>query len=61
MAQLKDLIVNGTTRLIGKLVANEVSITKYSSSINGQVRNIYVSTSDPTGGMSGDIWIKYKG
>lgn len=25
----------------------------------GQVRNIYISTSDPTGGNDGDVWIKY--
>lgn len=24
-----------------------------------QVRNIYISTSDPTGGSDGDVWIKY--
>ena len=24
-----------------------------------QVRNVFISTSDPSGGESGDIWIKY--
>lgn len=24
-----------------------------------QVRNVYLSTSDPSGGENGDIWIKY--
>lgn len=26
---------------------------------NGAVRNIFMSTSDPSGGSSGDVWIKY--
>lgn len=26
---------------------------------DGVVRNIFVSTADPSGGMDGDVWIKY--
>ena len=26
---------------------------------DGVVRNIFVSTSDPSGGNDGDVWIKY--
>lgn len=29
------------------------------STSSGVVRNIYVSTSDPSGGSDGDVWIKY--
>ena len=29
------------------------------STSSGVVRNIYISTSDPSGGMDGDVWIKY--
>lgn len=36
------------------------AMTGYVSAVNGQVRNIFVSTADPTGGMDGDIWIKYE-
>ena len=40
--------------MTGALVAQ--NNTNYSVA---QVRNIIISTSDPTGGNSGDIWIKY--
>ena len=40
--------------MTGALVAQ--NNTKYSVA---QVRNIIISTSDPSGGNSGDIWIKY--
>lgn len=29
------------------------------STSSGVVRNIYASTSTPTGGMDGDVWLKY--
>lgn len=29
------------------------------STSSGVVRNIYSSTSNPTGGMDGDVWLKY--
>jgi hypothetical protein len=29
------------------------------STASGVVRNIYVSTSTPTGGSDGDVWLKY--
>ena len=44
---------NGDT-MAGALVAQ--NNTNYSVA---QVRNIIISTSDPSGGNSGDIWIKY--
>lgn len=40
--------------MTGKLIAQ--NNTNYSVA---QVRNIIISTSDPSGGNSGDIWIKY--
>lgn len=29
------------------------------STINGKLKNITISTADPSGGSNGDIWIKY--
>mgnify|MGYP006920937089 FL=1 len=40
--------------MTGALVAQ--NNTNYTTK---QVRNIFISTSDPNGGSSGDIWIKY--
>ena len=40
--------------MVGALIAQ--NNTNYSVA---QVRNIIISTSDPSGGNSGDIWIKY--
>ena len=34
------------------------AVTSASTS-SGVVRNIYVSTSSPTGGIDGDVWMKY--
>lgn len=45
-------IAGGT--LTGILVAQ--NNTSYTTK---QVRNIFISTSDPSGGSNGDIWIKY--
>ena len=47
------LNVSGGT-MTGALVAQ--NNTNYTTK---QVRNIFISTSDPSGGTSGDIWIKY--
>ena len=40
--------------MTGALVAQ--NNTNYTTK---QVRNIFISTADPSGGASGDIWIKY--
>lgn len=45
--------ISGGT-MIGALIAQ--NNTNYTTK---QVRNIFISTSDPSGGASGDIWIKY--
>ena len=45
--------ISGGT-MTGALVAQ--NNTNYTTK---QVRNIFISTSDPSGGTSGDIWIKY--
>ena len=29
------------------------------TTLNGKVKNITISTADPSGGSNGDIWIKY--
>lgn len=47
------LNVSGGT-MTGALVAQ--NNTNYTTK---QVRNIFISTSDPSGGSNGDIWIKY--
>ena len=39
-------------------IRNDFSVTTASVS-SAVVRNITLSTSDPTGGIDGDIWIKY--
>ena len=55
IANLKSgkLDISGGT-MTGALVAQ--NNTNYTTK---QVRNIFISTSDPSGGTSGDIWIKY--
>ena len=45
--------ISGGT-MTGALVAQ--NNTNYTTK---QVRNIFISTSDPSGGSNGDIWIKY--
>ena len=45
--------ISGGT-MTGALIAQ--NNTNYTTK---QVRNIFISTSDPSGGNSGDIWIKY--
>ena len=45
--------ISGGT-MTGALIAQ--NNTNYTTK---QVRNIFISTSDPSGGTSGDIWIKY--
>lgn len=47
------LNISGGT-MTGALIAQ--NNTNYTTK---QVRNIFISTSDPSGGTSGDIWIKY--
>lgn len=47
------LNISGGT-MTGALIAQ--NNTNYTTK---QVRNIFISTSDPSGGASGDIWIKY--
>ncbi len=53
-SQAASTITAGT--LGGKIVANATAVATYTDS---QVRNITISTSDPSGGNPGDIWIKY--
>ena len=51
--QSSKMNVSGGT-MTGALIAQ--NNTNYTTK---QVRNIFISTSDPSGGTSGDIWIKY--
>ena len=48
-----NMDISGGT-MTGALIAQ--NNTNYTTK---QVRNIFISTSDPSGGASGDIWIKY--
>lgn len=50
-----DAINSATSSSVSKV---DGSVTTASSSSN-VVRNITISTSDPIGGLDGDIWIKY--
>lgn len=49
--------VGGTTRL--GIDSNGATTVAYTTTSGGAVRNIYMSTSDPSGGSDGDVWIKY--
>ena len=57
------LTSNGTTATWVAPVTSYVSQTNgtvtTASTSSGVVRNIYVSTSTPTGGNDGDVWLKY--
>jgi len=52
--QAASTVTAGT--LAGKVVANATATATYT---DAQVRNITISTEDPSGGNPGDIWIKY--
>jgi hypothetical protein len=47
-----------TTDLAGKVDEVNGAVTTASTSLN-VVRNITLSTSDPSGGADGDVWLKY--
>ncbi len=40
-------------------VKKENGVVTTASTSSGVVRNIYTSTSNPTGGIDGDVWLKY--
>lgn len=56
LANLETGIVADTHTQYVKKVNGSVTTASTSS---GVVRNIYTSTSSPTGGMDGDVWLKY--
>jgi hypothetical protein len=44
----------------GKLTDEGIALPGYKTTVNtAQVRNIAFSTSEPTGGTDGDVWIQY--
>lgn len=47
----------GATRMT--IASNGATTVSYTTTSGGAVRNIYMSTSDPSGGSDGDVWIKY--
>jgi len=55
------LASNGNTASERRLSINAAGATTvaYTTTTGGAVRNIYMSTSDPSGGSDGDVWIKY--
>ena len=56
LANLETGIVADTHTQYIKRVNGSVTTASTSS---GVVRNIYTSTSSPTGGIDGDVWLKY--
>lgn len=54
-------IKNPTTQAVNRVLTTAGgALTGYVANANGQVRNVFVSTADPSGGIDGDIWIKYE-
>ena len=51
--------VNGKVSKSGDTMAGTLVAQNNTNYSVAQVRNIIISTSDPSGGNSGDIWIKY--
>lgn len=62
MANLKDLIVNGTARIIGKVYSSGGFVGNLEGTANNANkignRTITSGTADPSGGNDGDIYIK---
>jgi hypothetical protein len=56
LANIETGIVADTHTQYLKKVNSSVTTASTSS---GVVRNIYASTSNPTGGIDGDVWLKY--
>ena len=56
LANLETGVVADTHTQYIKKVNGTVTTASTSS---GVVRNIYTSTSNPTGGIDGDVWLKY--
>jgi hypothetical protein len=48
-----------TTQVISGVVSQTNGTVTTASTSSGVVRNIFVSTSAPTGGADGDIWVQY--
>ena len=53
--------ISGTTVIDDNRQINNVGVVTCSSSPSGTagIRNVTFSTSDPSGGSDGDLWIKY--
>jgi len=56
--QLNPASLGITTTAINAVDKTNGFVTTASTS-SGVVRNIFVSTNDPSGGVDGDIWVKY--
>jgi hypothetical protein len=51
--------VSWTTQTISGYVSQTNGTVTTASTASGVVRNIFTSTSSPTGGIDGDIWVQY--
>lgn len=51
--------VSWTTQVISGVVSQTNGTVTTASTSSGVVRNIFTSTSSPTGGIDGDIWVQY--
>lgn len=51
--------LNGKANLSGATFSGRVTASD-STEARFSVRNIYISTGDPTGGTDGDVWLKYE-
>jgi hypothetical protein len=56
---ISNATISNTT-ITGSVITNAVSITlSGAQALTSRVRNVIVSTGNPTGGNDGDIWVRY--
>lgn len=58
-ARLANIEVGIVADTHTQYVKKENGVVTTASTSSGVVRNIYASTSNPTGGIDGDVWLKY--
>ena len=51
------IVYNSTERM--RIASDGATTVSYTTTTGKAVRNTYMSTSDPSGGADGDVWIKY--
>lgn len=55
---IKPIGANNPQEDVPKLTTVNTKVSTATTS-DGVVRNVFVSTSDPSGGADGDVWVKY--